>query len=65
MTPEVVQQAGEIIDSFIAAIASLQEGMTLSLTVLAGFKSQVDAVKKAQAQIPAVSNRKQRREQEN
>lgn len=64
MTPEVTAQAEQIVNSFIAAIKSLQEGMALGLTVLSGFKEQIDAVKKAQAQIPA-GNRKQRREQAN
>jgi len=65
MTPEVIAQAGAVVDSFLAAVKELQQGMGAAVILLEGFKTQIDQVKAAQAQIPAVSNRKQRREQAN
>lgn len=65
MTPEVIAQAGAIVESFLAAVKELQQGMGQAVTLLEGFKVTIDAAKAAQAQIPAVSNRKQRREQAN
>lgn len=63
MTPEVIAQAGAIVDSFLAAVKELQQGMGQAATLLESFKSSLDAMKAAQ-QIPA-GNRKQRREQAN
>lgn len=62
MTPEVVQQAGAIVDSFLAAFKELQQGLGQAVTLLEGFKVTIDAAKAAQ--IPA-GNRKARREQAN
>jgi hypothetical protein len=53
MTPEVIAQAGAIVDSFLAAVKELQQGMGQAVTLLEGFKTQIDQVKAAQAQIPA------------
>jgi hypothetical protein len=48
MTPEVIAQAEQVIDSFIAAVKELQEGMAQGLVLLEGFKASLDATKAAQ-----------------
>lgn len=48
MTPEVIAQAGAVVDSFLAAVKELQQGMSAAVTLLEGFKTQIDQVKAAQ-----------------
>lgn len=48
MTPEVIAQAGAVVDSFLAAVKELQQGMGAAVILLEGFKVTIDAAKAAQ-----------------
>jgi hypothetical protein len=56
VSPETIAQAGAVLDTFIAAVKELQEGMAQGVKLLEGFRAQIDQA--AAAQITAGKGKK-------